>query len=136
MNTSYPRVDQRFPHFAPLLGAQPLIHEPERTLEQALADAEPRPASQLLRQDPWPEVAVGVATAAFSGGVTGGVAAGSWLGASIGAGLCSMAWSGLTLLSSYNELGPKAKAVLGVSTAVGLGTVALGLWTRSRRRAG
>ena len=136
MHTAYPRVDQRFPHFAPMLGSMPLINEPERTLEQALADAEPAPSSNTLRPAPWPEVAVGVATAAVSGGITGGVAAGTWLGAGIGAGLCSTAWSGLTLLSSYRELGPKAKIVLGMSAAVGLGTVALGLWSRSRRRTG
>ena len=134
MHTGYPKVDARFPHFAPMLGSLPLINEPERTLEQALADAEsPHAPSLSIRPDPWPEVAVGLATAAVSGAVTGGVAAGSWGGAGIGAGLCSSAWSGFTLFSSYRELGPKSRAVLGVSAVVGLGTVVYGIWSRSRR---
>lgn len=136
LRTAYPRQDMRFPHFAPMLGAQPLLHEPERTLETALADAEPgAPPASTIRPDPWPEVMVGSLTAAFSGGITGGVAASSWLGASIGAGLCASAWSGFTLFSSYRELGPKAKTVLGVSAGLGAVMVAAGLWVRHRRSA-
>jgi hypothetical protein len=134
LHTSYPRVDMRFPHFAPALGALPLLNEPERTLEQALADAESANApSSAIRPDPWPEVMVGSFTAAVSGAITGGVAAGSWAGAGIGAGLCSSAWSGFTLFSSYRDLGPRAKTVLGVSAGVGLVAVAAGLWARHRR---
>ena len=135
--TPLPRTDPRFPHFAPMLGAQPLLHEPERTLEQALADAAPQGApSMMVRPDPWPEVTVGVGTAAISGAITGGVAAGSWNGAGIGAGLCMTGWSAFTLVGSYNELGSKAKTVLGVSSVAGLAAVGLGLWLRSRRKRG
>lgn len=134
--TGYPRIDMRFPHVAPVLGAQPLIREPERVVESALIDAPVAGPQPGVRPDPWPEVAVGVATAALSGAITGGVAAGSWAGAGIGAGVCSTTWSGWTFLGSYRELGPKAKTVLGVSALAGLAAVGFGVWQRNRRRGG
>lgn len=133
LHTNFPRVDSRFPHYAPALGAQPLIHQPERGLESALGDMEPTtPAANTVRADPWPEVTVGVATALASGAVTGGVAAGSWLGASIGGGLSAALWSGWTLFGSWRELGPNARSVLGGAVTLGLGTMAVGVWMRKR----
>lgn len=132
LHTGFPRISAGLPHMAPVLGAQPLIHEPERGLEQALTDAE-APRSGDVRPDPWPEVAVGVGTAALSGGLTGGVAAGSWAGAGIGAGVTVAGWSAFTLFGSWRELGPKARAVLGTSLAVGGIGTAVGLYLRSRR---
>lgn len=135
--TGLPRSDARFPYWAPVLGAQPLIHEPERTLEQALADAPAQGVpSQIVRPDPWPEVAVGVATAAVGGAITGGIAAGSWNGAGIGAGLCTAGWSGFTLIGSYRDLGRVSRTVLGLASVAGLSSVALGVWLRSRRKRG
>jgi len=132
LHTSTPQVDPSFPHHAPILGAQALLHEPERTLERALTDA-PVPVSETMRPDPWPEVSVGVGTALLSGALTGGVAAGSWRGASIGAALSAGAWSGWTLLNGWRALGPKARTVLGVSSFVGVAGAAFGVYQRRAR---
>lgn len=134
LHTGFPRVNSRMPHFAPVFGAQPLIHEPERHVESALGDAEPAPSTGQVRPDPWPEVAIGIGTAALSGGITGGVAAGSWTGAGIGAGVNAAAWSAWTLFGSWRELGPRARGVLGSALVVGASSTALGLWIRARRR--
>ena len=134
LHTGHPRSDTRFPHFAPVLGAQPLIHEPGRGLESVLADAEPEGTpSSIVAPDPWPEVSVGVATAALSGGIIGGVAAGHWPGASIGAGVSTAAWSAFTLFGSYRDLGPRARTVLGVAAGAGVLITGLGFWLRRRR---
>lgn len=132
LHTGFPSVDARFPQMAPILGAQPLLHEPERDLEAALADRE-APRSGEVRADPWPEVAVGVGTAALSGGLTGGIAAGTWPGAAIGAGVTVAGWSAFTLFGSWAVLGPKAKAVLGSALALGGAGTALGIYLRGRR---
>lgn len=115
-----------------MLGAQALLHEPERTLEQALTDG-PVPIGQDIRRDPWPEVGVGAATAALSGALTGGVAAGTWNGAGIGAAVTVGAWSGWTLLNGWRSLGPKAKSVLGLTMA---GAALAGLVGVQKRRKG
>lgn len=133
LHTGTPQVDPRFPHFAPIMGAQPLINEPEQTLEQALADAPVR-VTQQLRPDPWPEVAVGVGTAAFSGAVTGGIAAGSWVGAGIGAGLTASAWSGFTFLQGWRAMGSRARGVLASAFVVGAVGAIGGVWWRQRGR--
>jgi len=132
--TGHPKVDARFPHFAPVLGAQPLVHEPGRGLESVLGDAEPDGVpSQIVAPDPWPEVSVGVATAALSGGLVGGIAAGHWPGASIGAGLSTAAWSVFTLFGSFHDLGPRARTVLGGAAVTGVLMTGLGFWLRGRR---
>src|SRR4030042_740180 len=102
LQTGYPKIDARFPHLAPILGAQPLVHE--RSLESALSDQE-TPRSNAVREDPWPEVAVGVGTAALAGGLTGGLAAGSWTGAGIGAGANVAAWGAVPLFGSRGPAG-------------------------------
>jgi len=132
LHTATPGVDPRFPHHAPVLGAQALLHEPERTLERALIDG-PVAMGQDMRADPWPEVGVGAMTAALSGAITGGVAAGSWTGAGIGAAVTVGGWSGWTLLSGWRALGPRAKSVLGVTLA---GAALAGLAGVHRRRRG
>lgn len=135
LHTAYPRIDAQFPHFAPALGAQPLINQPERSVEQALTDSAPGPASGDIRSDPWPEVAVGVGTAAFSGAITGGIAAGSWPGAGIGAGVNMAAWSAFTLLGSWRNLGSQARTVLASGLVAGIAGVGAGVWLRRRREA-
>lgn len=116
-----------------MMGAQPLINQPERTLEEALTDT---PATRLgdIRQDPWPEVSVGITTAAASGALTGGIAAGSWSGAGIGAGLNTTAWSLFTLLNSWRVTGPRARGVLVGATVVGALITGTSLYLRRRRR--
>lgn len=130
LHTAAPQVDPAFPHHAPVLGAQALLHEPEATLERALTDG-PVPVGGL-RPDPWPEIAVGIGTAAFSGAVTGGVAAGSWRGAGIGAALTAGAWSGWTLLNGWRALGPRARTTLGVGALVGATATLFGVLRRRK----
>lgn len=132
LHTSYPGVDPRFPHFASVLGAQPLINQPERTVEEALSDAPVERPSGEVRTDPWPEVSVGVGTAALSGALIGGVAAGSWTGAGIGAGANTGAWSAFTLFNAWRHLGPRARAVLTTSLVLGASSAVLGVWLRNR----
>lgn len=133
LHTAYPSVDARLPHFAPIFGAQPLVAEPERVLEQALTDA-PTPIATSVRADPWPEVGVGITMAAVSGAVTGGVAAGGWNGAGIGAGVNVAAWSLFTLLNGWRALGARSRTVLGSSLVVGAAAVGVGFWMRRRTR--
>ncbi len=65
--------------------------------------------------EPLPEVALGLVTSGMSGAVTGGIAAGTWRGALIGMGVNMGAWSLMTLLGSWRDMGEKGRYALGGS---------------------
>ncbi len=73
------------------------------------------PGSGITSREPLPEVALGLVTSGMSGAVTGGIAAGTWRGAFIGMGVNMGAWSLMTLLGSWRDMGEKGRYALGSS---------------------
>lgn len=108
--TTYPSVDARMPHAAPIFGAHPLG-------ELTTNDLSTEAVGPAL---------LGGAASALNGAVVGGVAGESWKGAGIGAALSASSWASWTLLGSWPAVGPKTKIALGVTAVVGAAaTIAL-----------
>ncbi len=77
------------------------------------------PGAAITSTEPLPEVALGLVTSGMSGAVTGGIAAGTWRGAFIGMGVNMGAWSLMTLLGSWRDMGEKGRYALGSSALLG-----------------
>lgn len=113
--TVLPTADRRLPFHAPLVGAMPLPHVPTAgELSGELGAVAPAPDPT----EPLAETALGELLAGLSGAATGGIAAGTWAGAATGAALTVGGWSLFSLVSSWHAVGPKTKAVLGISSLV------------------
>ena len=115
--TTYPSVDARMPHAAPIFGAHPL------------GDLT---TTELSTEAVGPAL-LGGAASALNGAVVGGVAGRDWEAAGIGAALSAGSWASWTLLASWPSVGPKTRTALGVTAAVG--TVALIAMLVARRKA-
>lgn len=122
---TFPQVDPRIPHHAPMLGATPLPAVPQG----GEVDASGTTSGFA---DPLPEVLLGLATSGLSGALTGGVAAGSWRGAGIGAAATATVWSVLTLLGSWRHTGLGSRIALGLAVVLGGATSAGLILTRRK----
>jgi len=131
IHTPFPKTDFRFPHFAPIFGAMtmPYVSSDEMSGVPGMGAADPTnangpipvpmsPAVPTTNTEPLPEVALGLVTSGMSGAVTGGIAAGTWRGAFIGMGVNMGAWSLMTLLGSWRDMGEKGRYALGGSAVL------------------
>lgn len=121
MYTSYPQVDPRMPHSAPIFGAHPLGDATGDALSTDGAAPEAVPAA-----------IIGLAASALNGAAVGGIAGESWMAAGVGASLSAALWGGWTFVGSYPLVGPKTKIALGVGAT--LAAVALGMALYARRK--